>query len=333
MIPQAPLVSVVIPIYRVEKYLDQCVQSVVEQRYRNLEIILVDDGSPDSCPRMCDDWAMKDSRVKVIHKANGGLSDARNAGIRQARGDYICCVDSDDAIDRTLVERSIGAVREFNADVVVFKYAYMSENGEVADTHSNGSHNSDQVFPAQGVLEQMLDEKIPSYAWSFFVSKNIYADFSIKYPLGRLMEDLATTYKIICAARRIVIIDDPLYFYRLRDGSILNKKTPQLATDYVTAIDEISQFVYNNYPSLLVKQSNWTLKNFCTALIWSYDVKNLFPSGEYISMKKRVLRLMDVYIKRISFFKLSNIVIIEIVLSRLGFISLISRISKIRHLQ
>ena len=101
-----PLVSIIIPVYKVEKFLDECVKSVVAQTYRNLEILLVDDGSPDDCPAMCDAWATRDPRVRVIHKSNGGLSDARNAGIAQATGSYIYFADSDDAVAPTLVEDS-----------------------------------------------------------------------------------------------------------------------------------------------------------------------------------------------------------------------------------
>lgn len=97
------LVSVIVPVYKVEKYLDKCVESIVEQTYKNLEIILVDDGSPDNCPSMCDSWAQKDSRIKVIHKENGGVSSARNSALDAAAGDYICFVDSDDFIEPNAV--------------------------------------------------------------------------------------------------------------------------------------------------------------------------------------------------------------------------------------
>ena len=125
------LVSVVLPIYNVEKYLDRCIQSVVGQTYSNLEILLVDDGSPDNCPAMCDQWAEKDARIKVIHKKNAGLGMARNTGIAQATGEYICFFDSDDYVASETVEMALSAAKAQQADVVVFGMCYMNAQGQM----------------------------------------------------------------------------------------------------------------------------------------------------------------------------------------------------------
>lgn len=117
-----PLVTIVVPIYNVERYLDTCVESIVNQTYGHLEILLVDDGSPDDCGRICDEWAARDSRITALHKPNGGLSDARNYGIDRARGEYIYCVDSDDWIQPNLVERALTVAQETDSDMVVFEY-------------------------------------------------------------------------------------------------------------------------------------------------------------------------------------------------------------------
>ena len=112
-----PLISVIVPIYNVEEYLNRCVESIVNQTYQKLEIILVDDGSPDNCPRMCDDWAKKDSRIKVIHKENGGLSDARNAGMKITTGEYISFIDSDDYIETCMIEILYEAIKKYDCDI------------------------------------------------------------------------------------------------------------------------------------------------------------------------------------------------------------------------
>lgn len=115
-------VSVIIPVYKVEKYLDRCMESVVRQTYKNIEIILVDDGSPDNCPQMCDEWAKKDNRIKIIHKKNSGQADARNQGMKISTGEYICFVDSDDYIDRTEIEKCINNAVRNSSDVVIFSF-------------------------------------------------------------------------------------------------------------------------------------------------------------------------------------------------------------------
>lgn len=115
---KAGLVSIVLPIYNVEKYLDRCIESVINQTYRNLEILLVDDGSPDDCPQKCEEWAKKDGRIKVIHKANAGLGYARNTGIENASGEYICFFDSDDYIDPSTIEKAYNTAQKNNSDMV-----------------------------------------------------------------------------------------------------------------------------------------------------------------------------------------------------------------------
>ena len=129
------VVSVVLPIYNVEKYLNRCVKSVVNQSYKNLEIILVDDGSPDNCPTLCEDWAKKDSRIKVVHKENAGLGYARNTGIENATGEYICFFDSDDYIALDAIEKAYSLAIKEKSDIVVFGFCDVKSNGETGKPH------------------------------------------------------------------------------------------------------------------------------------------------------------------------------------------------------
>ena len=124
------LVSIVLPIYNVEKYLDRCIESVVRQTYKKIEIILVDDGSPDSCPQKCDDWAKRDGRIKVVHKKNAGLGYARNTGIENATGEYICFFDSDDYIALDTIEKAYNLATKEESDMVIFGFCYVRANGE-----------------------------------------------------------------------------------------------------------------------------------------------------------------------------------------------------------
>ena len=127
------LVSVVLPIYNVEKYLNRCIESVVRQTYKKIEIILVDDGSPDGCPQKCDDWAKRDGRIKVVHKKNAGLGYARNTGIENASGEYICFFDSDDYIADDTIEKAYEAVKKENADIGIFGFSTVDKNGNVTN--------------------------------------------------------------------------------------------------------------------------------------------------------------------------------------------------------
>ena len=124
------IISVIIPIYNVERYLDKCIRSVVDQTYKNLEIILVDDESPDQCGTICDKWAEKDKRIRVIHKTNGGLSDARNAGTDATEGDWIFYLDSDDYLEKNALETVVNIQKEYQSDIVVGNYSYLYEDHE-----------------------------------------------------------------------------------------------------------------------------------------------------------------------------------------------------------
>lgn len=166
---QEPLVSIIIPVYKVEKFLDECVKSVVAQTYRNLEILLVDDGSPDNCPAMCDAWAARDPRIRVIHKPNGGLSDARNSGIAEAIGAYIYFADSDDTVAPTLVEDCLNAMREYDADLVMFQFDTISENNKpLLSNYRHNDFTEVQVLTPVEAIKKQVKAEIDGYFWAFW---------------------------------------------------------------------------------------------------------------------------------------------------------------------
>lgn len=219
---QCPLISVIVPIYKVESYLDRCIKSIIEQTYKNLEILLVDDGSPDRCPEICDTWANSDKRIRVIHKKNGGLSDARNVGIEQATGDWFLFVDSDDYILPYMCERLLKAAQTTQSDIAISSY-FMDYDGK-----------KESLKPLIEDETQILskDEAIELYfvchpvefvvAWNKLYKRQIFFDAQkVRYPVGWLHEDEFTTYKLFYAAKCIVWIRDELYGYVQRDGSIM----------------------------------------------------------------------------------------------------------------
>lgn len=210
-------ISVIVPVYKVEEYLDRCVQSIVDQTYKNLEIILVDDGSPDNCPAMCDAWAQKDTRIKVIHKKNGGLSDARNAGMEVSTGDYIAFVDSDDWVHRDYIIFLYRAIQEHDAELAACN---------VKVVYEEGSQSTEQVqykaFPANA--EQALETLIHgtgfrAVAWNKLYSRELLKQECFK--VGRLHEDEFFTYRILAKAKRLAFVESPLYYYLQRSGSIM----------------------------------------------------------------------------------------------------------------
>lgn len=211
------IVSIIVPVYKVEDYLRRCLDSIVTQTLSDIEIILVDDGSPDRCGEICDEYAEKDSRIQVIHKVNGGLSDARNAGLSVASGDYITLVDSDDWIEPTMLEQLYKMSRKFNADIV-----------ECAVKNIFPDHVDEGV---QGITEEVVGDNIFALKellkWRTFTTiacaklykRSLFQ--SISYPVGRRHEDEFVTYKLFYFSRCSAYIDEALYNYdRTREGSI-----------------------------------------------------------------------------------------------------------------
>ena len=165
------LISVIVPVYKVEKYLEKCIESVLKQTYTNLQIILVDDGSPDNCGKICDEYAKKDSRIEVIHKINGGLSDARNVGINRANGRYIGFVDSDDYIKEDMYEKLINLIKEYDADISICNLYDVIDGKEYVRNKDNGIHEYSRIDILKEIL---LDKNIQSYAWNKLYKKELF---------------------------------------------------------------------------------------------------------------------------------------------------------------
>ncbi len=245
------LVSVIVPVYGVEDYLDECVESVVGQTHRNLEILLVDDGSPDRCPAMCDAWAAKDPRISVIHKPNGGLSDARNAGLARATGDYIYFIDSDDVAETDLVEHALAAADEHDADLVMFQFDTISENdAPLVSAYRHNDFDEVMVMTPVDAIKAQVRSQIDGYFWSFLAAAPIYRDHGFAFPRGRKIEDLARICNVIGESRRVVRIPEVLYHYRLRRGSITGGSAVRLTADWMKAADDREAYIVARYPEL-----------------------------------------------------------------------------------
>ena len=246
-----PLISVIVPVYRVEEYLERCVESILSQSYENLEVILVDDGSPDRCPAICDAYAGKDSRVKVIHQENKGLSGARNAGIELAKGEYLAFVDSDDYVSPHFIEGLYQLLQETGCAIGQCRFSYVK--GEKLTEEGDSAFC---IYRGESLMEQLYgpEEKATYFvvAWNKLYRAELFKETGIRYPEGRIHEDEATTYRLFHAARKLAFLDRAMYgYYTENDGSItsvFSKKRFQ----WLTAQEErIAFFKKNGYEKLL----------------------------------------------------------------------------------
>lgn len=220
------LVSVIVPMYNVENYVGHCIETIVNQTYRNLEIILVDDGSPDNSGRIADEWASKDSRIVVIHKPNGGLSDARNVAIDVAKGEYITLVDSDDYIHTRMIELLMQVAEEKSADVVVCSHKMVYEGKIQQDEEvSLGEVQIVDGKEIQKIYLHPSDKRLDyTVAWEKLYKRKCFE--TIRYPKGKLHEDEYTTFQILYEAEKIAYVDIPLYYYLSRESSIMGEFKP-----------------------------------------------------------------------------------------------------------
>lgn len=212
----SPLISVIVPIYNVEKWLSRCVDSILAQTYKNLEILLVDDGSPDNCGEICDDYAAKDQRVKVIHKPNGGLSDARNAALDVAKGEYITFVDSDDYVTHDYISSLFSLIIAFDADISI-EACHIFEEGQTPIIHHTKIFKYNMT-PQQAISQMFYQKGFDVNAWAKLYHRSLFC--GIRYPKGQIYEDLQTTFKLMLKSSKIAYANKPVYYYMFRKDSI-----------------------------------------------------------------------------------------------------------------
>lgn len=237
-------ISVVIPVYNVAKYLDVCIKSVINQTYKDLEIILVDDGSTDNSGKMCDEYKEKDERIIVIHKQNGGLSSARNEGIKIATGKYLTFIDSDDYITNDMIEELYLSLTNTNSDVSICK---ITKNENKLDCEIN---NETLIFNSHDAIKEiLLDRLFTTSASAKLYKKELFNN--IMYPAGMLYEDYATTYKLFHLSDKISYTSSNKYYYRYNDEGITKSKFTNKQLDYFKVSKEILNFTKDNYCDLV----------------------------------------------------------------------------------
>ncbi len=271
---EGKLISVIVPIYKVEKYLNRCINSIINQTYKNLEILLVDDGSPDNSGKICDEYAQKDKRIKVIHKQNGGLSDARNAALKIAHGDYIGFVDSDDYIKEDMFETLFKLSEENDADISIVSYYELIDDRLISVRDSGKLQIMDKL---EAIKELLIDTKIQSYAWNKLFKKELFKDTI--FPTGKNFEDIATTLILFEKCNKVVLLEEPKYYYLRRNDSIVGIRNYKTYSDYLEVIKDKYFYLKDKYPDIEV----YNAYNFIINMIWvytiivAYDINDLYP--------------------------------------------------------
>lgn len=250
------LISVIVPVYKVEDYLDQCVQSIVSQTYTDLEIILVDDGSPDNCPAMCDAWAKKDSRIKVIHQSNAGAGAARNAALDVANGDLISFVDSDDYLSSDMYTHLYSLLSQ-GADIAECGYINVYDDGARFDRN----HPSIRTYTVQEAMaEHICDHAFRQLIWNKLYRRETVQN--IRFPVGKKIDDEFFTYQVLGNAKILIRSDQICYAYRQQQSSVMHSLNPQMRLQAVEALLARNEYIKKDFPALC-SLSLKTLWFFC----------------------------------------------------------------------
>lgn len=241
------LISVIVPVYKVEKYLNQCVESIVNQTYKNLEIILVDDGSPDNCPAMCDAWAKKDNRIVVIHQENGGASSARNVGLDIMRGDYVGFVDSDDFIELDMFECLLNAMISEDADLVCCGRRIVDERGIVQ--HDCYTHERKNYRNIDIVKSLFYGIDFDDAMWDKLYKRDFFDN--VRFPIGEVNEETVLLVKKLVSLNSMVHLGVAKYYYRYNTQGVTKSKYTSKMGIVINHLYEIKDFVIRETPNLL----------------------------------------------------------------------------------
>lgn len=265
------LISVIVPVYKVEPYLDACVQSIVNQTYRNLEIILVDDGSPDSCPALCDAWAAKDSRIRVIHKENGGQGEARNYGIAAANGVYIGFADSDDVIAPQMYEQLHRALTAKNA---AFVQCRMASYTDALPAFSASDAPGLRVFDREAAVSGLLRDEITSTCPTILLRAAIAK--AVPFDCGMINEDVMWVYRVLRASEKIVLLDAVLYAYRQHAGSTMHLEYSERKFDAFKAARMRADAIRTDFPALYPRAE----RSYAGLCMYHYQCLCRLPDSE-----------------------------------------------------
>lgn len=276
-----PLISIIVPVYNIEDYLDRCVESIVNQTYQNLEIIMVDDGSTDGSVQKCDEWAKKDNRIIVIHKENGGQASARNEGLRIAKGEFIGFVDSDDCIDRSMYESMHKIILENDCEIVecsIKQFSAQSDELCISGTGEAITFNREEAVE-DFICDNHLTCTVPNMLLKSVIATRVMFDE------GKTHEDVLWPYRVYSLANKIIFIDRTYYFYFQRPNSTMNVTYSPRRFDGLDALEKRAELVKSDFPSLY----SIAARSYLGSCMYQYQFLCRQPKSEDFEEYKKIL--------------------------------------------
>lgn len=302
------MISVIIPVYKVEKELRRCIDSVLRQSYQNIEIILVDDGSPDGCPRICEEYKEKDDRIKVIHKKNGGLSDARNAGLDIAKGEYIAFVDSDDWVEKDFIEILYNNAQKENADISIIGYTLVWDNGRIKRFSKDEDYS---VLNKEEAIRELLKQN----KFECMVCQKMYRAFifeSVRFPTGKLYEDVAVSLPTFLKAEKVVVCGKSKYNYYQRNSSIVNSKFSKEKLYFLDCCRDIIKYSDLHMKKYDSEAHTFYLRALMMLILQAYEMRNGDNDAIYEYLENEI-KINKKYIWRNSYLELRKKIVLTLI--------------------
>lgn len=288
-------ISIVVPIYNTAEFLERCLDSILVQTYKNFEVLMINDGSTDSSREICEKYCKFDSRFRLINQENSGLSESRNRGIREATGDFIVFIDSDDYIIGNHLESNLKFINKFGVDMVISSYYIVKDSEKM---NPNFREPNIGTISSEKAIEELLDGSFGNYSWKIFASKNIYTEHNITYPRGRQFEDIATTYKLLANSRKIYMSSKKIYYYFQRENSITHVHNETDLSDIIATFSEMRSFIKKIYPVLEPKVLKYEFNMIFMLIIrlknWENQVTPSFSKTEKAYMDRAMYRLRQI---------------------------------------
>ncbi|MBT1177310.1 glycosyltransferase family 2 protein [Bifidobacterium callimiconis] len=289
---RTPKVSIIVPVYNSEQYLNECVQSLLEQTYKNFEIILVNDGSTDNSGELCELWARQDKRIHAIHQNNHGVSTSRNTAIKQSTGDYILCVDSDDWVDESLLQTCMNAMLSTSSQAAIFDYQRTREDHTpiIEDEAIHWLPQEDSISGDEAT-RLILQGKVPCLACRYIAARYLYTDHGIFFPVGRVMEDMGTVYKIWFHATSIALVRKPLYFYRQNESSLTaGGHRLDHVTSNIENLNEIRSFISEHGQHLSKDAARFALTMTFNSMKTLRILRASMTSSQYREIRRLIMK-------------------------------------------
>ena len=281
------MISVIVPVYKVEKYLRRCVDSILNQSYTDFELLLIDDGSPDGCPQICDEYARLDNRVRVFHKPNGGLSDARNYGLDQISGDYVSFIDSDDYVGPDYLKILIELAEKYDASVAAVAHVCVY-NDEASFVSSKDDRYE---IPNDKILRAVAQGQLIFSAWGKLIHRDLFAQ--ARFPVGYLFEDNLLMPYLMCECDTIACSASQQYYWLKRPDSIMGTISEKKVSDWEKGIDQLLDFTEKKYPQNMEYVEGWV-----ATVIWHIAVDQLIFTERYPEHARRIQKKYGSILKK-----------------------------------